>query len=224
VKYSTERKQAVLTKLCPPHNRTIREVAAEEGISEATLYNWRKQARERGELYPDAGSEAEGWTARDKFSAVLETAAMNEAERSEYCRKRGLYPEQLAAWRRACEQANDWAEQRSALQLKAERDQRSAEAVRSANASSASSARKRRSRAFTYCFRYSRTSALTEVCSRTATSRAFCSSSSSRLRVRFATSGSFRLFIVQHVSSDTLLYALRRHLLLRTRCRDFRVC
>jgi len=157
VKYSTERKQAVLTKLCPPHNRTIREVAAEEGISEATLYNWRKQARERGELYPDAGSEAEGWTARDKFSAVLETAAMNEAERSEYCRKRGLYPEQLAAWRRACEQANDWAEQRSALQLKAERDQRSslAEAVRSANASSASSARKRRSRAFTYCFRYS---------------------------------------------------------------------
>jgi len=124
VKYSTERKQAVLTKLCPPHNRTIREVAAEEGISEATLYNWRKQARERGELYPDAGSEAEGWTARDKFSAVLETAAMNEAERSEYCRKRGLYPEQLAAWRRACEQANDWAEQRSALQLKANREQR----------------------------------------------------------------------------------------------------
>lgn len=124
MKYSTERKQAVLAKLCPPHNRSIREVAAEEGISEATLYNWRKQARERGELYPDAGSDAEGWTARDKFAAVLETAAMNEAERSEYCRKRGLYPEQLAAWRRACEQANDWAEQRSALQVKADREQR----------------------------------------------------------------------------------------------------
>lgn len=124
MKYSNERKQAVLAKLCPPHNRSIREVAAEEGISEATLYNWRKQARARGELYPDAGSDAEGWTARDKFAAVLETAAMNESERAEYCRKRGLYSEQLAAWRRACEQANDWAAQRSQEHAKADREQR----------------------------------------------------------------------------------------------------
>jgi hypothetical protein len=70
------------------------------------LYTWRKQARGRGELYPDAGADVLGWTARDKFAAVIETAPMNESERSEYCRKRGLYPEQLAAWRRVCEQAN----------------------------------------------------------------------------------------------------------------------
>ena len=37
---------------------------------------------------------------------VVETAALSEAERGEYCRKRGLYPEQLQAWRRVCEQAN----------------------------------------------------------------------------------------------------------------------
>jgi transposase-like protein len=37
---------------------------------------------------------------------VVETAALSEAERGEYCRKRGLYPEQLQAWRRTCEQAN----------------------------------------------------------------------------------------------------------------------
>ncbi len=48
------------------------------------------------------GAEAHGWSARNKFAAVIETAAMNESERSEYCCKRGLYPEQLAAWRRAC--------------------------------------------------------------------------------------------------------------------------
>lgn len=33
---------------------------------------------------------------------------MNEAELSEYCRRRGLYPEQIRSWREACEQANDW--------------------------------------------------------------------------------------------------------------------
>ena len=37
---------------------------------------------------------------------VVETAALSETERGEYCRKRGLYPEQLEAWRRTCEQAN----------------------------------------------------------------------------------------------------------------------
>jgi transposase-like protein len=39
---------------------------------------------------------------------VLETAALNEADLAEYCRKRGLYPAQITAWRSACEQANDW--------------------------------------------------------------------------------------------------------------------
>lgn len=39
---------------------------------------------------------------------MLETAALNEADLAEYCRKRGLYPAQIAAWRFACEQANDW--------------------------------------------------------------------------------------------------------------------
>ena len=33
---------------------------------------------------------------------------MNEVQLSEYCRQRGVYPEQLRAWRAACEQANDW--------------------------------------------------------------------------------------------------------------------
>ena len=38
----------------------------------------------------------------------MEAAALNEADLAEYCRKRGLYPAQIAAWRSACEHANDW--------------------------------------------------------------------------------------------------------------------
>jgi transposase-like protein len=33
---------------------------------------------------------------------------MSEAEVAEYCRQKGLYPEQVRQWRAACEQANDW--------------------------------------------------------------------------------------------------------------------
>lgn len=108
MRYSPERKEAVLQKMMPPHHRPIKELAREEGISEVTLYNWRKEAREKGILMPDGDQEPSGWSARDKFAAVLESAAFNEADLGEYCRKKGIYPEQLSQWRRACENANDW--------------------------------------------------------------------------------------------------------------------
>lgn len=110
MKYSEERREAILRKLLPPENRPVSEVAAEEGISAPTLYAWRKQARAKGRLLPDHGRDPEGWTSRDKFSAVVETAAMSEVEVAEYCRQRGLYPEQIQRWRRSCEDANARAE------------------------------------------------------------------------------------------------------------------
>lgn len=110
MRYSQERKEAVLRKMVPPHNRPIKELAEEEGISEATLHNWRKEARRRGRLLPDGHAEPQGWSSSAKFAAVVETAAMNEAEVAEYCRKRGLFPEQIARWRAACEEANDWSQ------------------------------------------------------------------------------------------------------------------
>ena len=61
--------------MMPLHNRSIKQLAREEGISEATLFAWRKQARDRGRLLPDSDNGPDGWSARDKFSAVLETAA-----------------------------------------------------------------------------------------------------------------------------------------------------
>ena len=105
--YSPERKTAVLKRMLPPNNMTIRQLSQEEGISEATLHKWRAEARGKGQLLPDADAGPEGWSSRDKFAAVLETAVLNEADLAAYCRKRGLYPAQIAAWRAACEQAND---------------------------------------------------------------------------------------------------------------------
>ncbi|OSP55099.1 transposase [Pseudoruegeria sp. SK021] len=106
--YSPERKAAVLKRMLPPNNVPVRQLSQEEGISEATLHKWRTAARGKGQLLPDAETGPEGWSSRDKFAAVLETAALNEADLAEYCRKRGLYPAQITAWRSACEQANDW--------------------------------------------------------------------------------------------------------------------
>ena len=107
--YSTERRAAVLKKLEPPSPVPLRQLAKDEGISEATLHTWRRDARSQGRLLPDADAGPDGWTSRDKFAAVLETAALNEVDLAAYCRQRGLYAEQIQTWRTACEQANDWA-------------------------------------------------------------------------------------------------------------------
>jgi len=42
------------------------------------------------------------WSAEKKFEAVIETSALSEAEKSEYCRKHGLYPDQLKEWKKNC--------------------------------------------------------------------------------------------------------------------------
>ncbi len=124
MKYSEERKEAILKKLLPPHNRTVSALAKEEGISDATLYNWRKQARGQGRLLPGQAADSEGWSSRDKFNAVVESAALSEVELAEYCRRRGLFPEQLERWRASCEQANErslHASRQDSEALKAER-------------------------------------------------------------------------------------------------------
>ena len=71
-------------------------------------------SRERGVgCYRTADAGPEGWSTADKFATVVETAALNAAELGEYCRQRGRYPQQVQAWRGACEQANDWEQERA---------------------------------------------------------------------------------------------------------------
>ena len=122
--YSLERRAAVLKRMLAPNSVAIRQLSREEGISEATRHRWRTEARGKGQLLPDADAGPEGWTSRDKFAAVLETAALNEADLAEYCRKRGVYPAQIKTWRVACEQANDWDRTSSARVSQATKEER----------------------------------------------------------------------------------------------------
>ncbi len=116
-KYPEERKQAVLSKLLPPSNKPVQEVAAEEGISDKTLYNWLNQLREKGQPVPGNEKNAEKWSAEVKFAVVVETSSLSESELSQYCREKGLYPEQVKSWKEACIAGNHG----TAVKNKAER-------------------------------------------------------------------------------------------------------
>ena len=98
-RYSEERKAVVLAKLSPPHSMTVAALAREEGISDQTLYNWRTQAREEGRPVPGSKAKSDQWSAEAKLATVIETAPLSEEEFSQYCREKGLYPEQVRRWK-----------------------------------------------------------------------------------------------------------------------------
>jgi transposase-like protein len=101
-RYSEERKAAVLNKLLPPQNRSVLSVAAEEGISDVTLYSWLKQCRQQGMPVPGYRNAGDDGSPEAKLAVVVETASMSEAELGGYCREKGLYPEQVQRWKEAC--------------------------------------------------------------------------------------------------------------------------
>ena len=104
--YSPEYKEALLRRMLPPNNESITKIAKEEGLSEQTLRNWRDKARKDGYAAPGTDAAPDDWSTQDKFLIVVETAGLNETELAEYARKKGLYVEQIKAWRDACMNAN----------------------------------------------------------------------------------------------------------------------
>jgi transposase-like protein len=104
--YSKEFKNKIISRMLPPNNESVSQLSKETQIHEQTLRNWRSQARKSGIAVPGNNQVAERWSSEDKFLIVLETSSMNEIELAEYCRKKGLYPEEVKSWKHVCMKAN----------------------------------------------------------------------------------------------------------------------
>jgi len=104
--YSEEFKANIIARMLPPNNVGVPQLAQETGIPKDTLYTWRiKHRTPQGDI--PAPQVASGkLSSEEKFAVVIESASLNEVELSEYCRRKGLYPEQIRAWRKTCLQAN----------------------------------------------------------------------------------------------------------------------
>ena len=100
--YSQERKEAILKKLLPPLSMTIAEVGRQEGVSIQTLYNWRDKAKQEGKPVPGKTTTSENWSAESKLAVVTQTSTLSESELGQYCREKGLFPEQVKRWKESC--------------------------------------------------------------------------------------------------------------------------
>jgi len=105
-RYSEAVKAEVRRRMGPPQRQSVAELSEELGIHVITLYKWRKAWRIQGEVVPASQKDPEGWGSADKFTVVLESAGLNSTELAAYCRERGLFPEQVARWRQAAQDAN----------------------------------------------------------------------------------------------------------------------
>jgi transposase len=100
-RYSEEFKEAIIKRMMPPHPTSVLQLCRETGVSDVTLYKWRKDYQNRGVAVPTKKKKSEIWSAKDKLAAVIETASFNEIQLSGYCRSKGLFKEQIDQWKRA---------------------------------------------------------------------------------------------------------------------------
>jgi transposase-like protein len=119
--YSDEFKDSIVAKMLPPHSVSVAQLVKETGIPRDTLYGWRTRAGAHGGLPATPAAPMATLSSAEKFGVVVETAILNELELGEYCRRKGLFAEQIGAWRATCRRAND------PLPSNAERTERRAE-------------------------------------------------------------------------------------------------
>ena len=95
-RYESDFKDWVVLQMMPPLNRSVAELAVALNLTPQSLRNWRQMARDKGLIVPGNGKTSDQWSSADKFNAVMETAPLSEVEISQYCRIKGIYPEQNA--------------------------------------------------------------------------------------------------------------------------------
>ena len=106
-RYTEEFKTNIVARMLPPNNCSVPSLTKETGIPGVTLRGWLGKYGNTPGGADVTRKGTDGLTSATKFQHVLESATLNENELSEFCRKRGIFPEQLASWRNACVMAND---------------------------------------------------------------------------------------------------------------------
>ena len=100
--YSSKEQQEAIVARYLNSKLTLREFSEKEGLPKSTLYTWSRKFN----VNDTSVMKKSSLSAEQCFTIVLETATLTETQLSEYCRNKGLYPEQTRHWKQACIEAN----------------------------------------------------------------------------------------------------------------------
>ena len=90
-RYGQTFKDRAVARLLPPEGAAAEVVAKEVGIEVGTLERWRDDVLSMPAL-------GRAWTAAARLEAVIVTAALDETNKSAWCREHGVYPVDLEKW------------------------------------------------------------------------------------------------------------------------------
>lgn len=119
--------QAVERALSRAAGITLKEIVDKLGIGSSTLGKWMRDAR-NNDLESTAGGgilissdkrrekRPQDWRLEDRLEIVMACASLGEEEKSEYCRKQGVYPHHVKQWKLDIASGNSSSEKESARQ------------------------------------------------------------------------------------------------------------
>ncbi|UJF20290.1 transposase (plasmid) [Vibrio sp. SS-MA-C1-2] len=93
--YPKDLKSSIISKMLPPLNQSVSDLAKETGIPYNTLYTWRASTLKKNGIMKKSAS----FSPEQKLNIIMETACLSQAELSAYCREKGLFPEEIAQWK-----------------------------------------------------------------------------------------------------------------------------
>ena len=118
--YSKEFKDAIRAKILNRGSRSVADVCEAEGIGLSTCANWIRPRVNSSAMKKSKNSHK--WNPEQKLKALIETAALSEAELGVYLRREGIFSAQLDEWRK--EILSSMTESRKSKFAKDDRDQR----------------------------------------------------------------------------------------------------
>jgi len=97
--YSKKHKMLILQKVLPPNSVPVHEASKDSGISVQTIYKWMQQVK-NDKLAMDVPDETIPRFKTDvqKFSLLIESKTVTEADFGEWLRKNGIHSDHLILW------------------------------------------------------------------------------------------------------------------------------
>jgi transposase-like protein len=94
MKYSQSFKEKVLKRILPPGNESVIAVAKELGVSDVSIYSWRRKLK-NGTLGNDANVSPLSRSMTEKLQMILEGSKVSKDKTGEWLRANGLHSEHL---------------------------------------------------------------------------------------------------------------------------------
>jgi putative transposase len=95
--------QSVEKALSRRPDQTLKNIADNLGVGYSTLQKWIRLAKnnklEKPEKTMSTEKSPQDWDKTQRFEAIIHCHGLNDEQISSYCRKNGIYPHHLQAWK-----------------------------------------------------------------------------------------------------------------------------